>query len=1465
METSGKLFIELLQKTSPGAVQLARLVSLATRVEPELLRAIRLRHLPKVDAGAEADLWFSSLVQASSPLGLALRLDVLAELRAELAEEDNRPLLEAVWETLQLVHQSVPDAVRLEETVTYLSLSDAPQEIIDESLLPAVAALSKRNNERAVRWARRMLPRLPEKARGTQAAQILDVKAARQLGKPFLLGNHSPDLIQLVDWLAPGDTEQVGVGVRLLGRRRGTKWEFSQPPANEAHIIQAPKTDPIVIEIKWRAKQAAQPETRQILLPLDDYVTVPYAGTEIMVRTGLSQSYVVKPPPPKNQKRDRSKARKKASADFYAVGESPVPGLTLRHVLQGHTGEIHRISWSPEGDCLASPSADQTIRIWHASSGASIRTLSGHTGGVNSVAWSPDGRLLASSSDDKTIAVWEAASGTRLRVLVGRRDAINSVAWSPDDQLLATASDDGTIAVWEATSGRRLRTFEGHADAVNSVAWSPNGQLLASASNDSTVAVWEATSGRRLHLLEGHIDTVNSVAWSPDGRLLATASDDGTVAVWEPASGKAMLVLEGHADSVYGVDFSANGRWLASKGKDRTVRLWSCDTWMCRAVLEESTTDNWASGLAFHPRLPLLATLGVEDTVIHIWELDEAILLGQTQESVQYTTAKIVLVGDSGVGKTGLGWRLTHDEFKEHSSTHGQQFWPIKQLGFKRKDGTECEAVLWDLAGQPIYRQIHSIFLENVTAALVLFDPSNREDPLKGVQFWLEQLKDRGQLPPTVLVGARVDRGAPVLSQEALEQFCQRYGIRGGYVSTSAKTGEGLETLLERLKAQIPWEEMAATVTTVTFKRIKDYVLTLIEKTDRENALVSPHTLSEQLQATDKGWRFTDAEMMTALGHLDTHGYVALLSSAGEQYILLTPGLLVMLASSIVLLADNHPRNLGAVSESELLQGRYPFDELGGLSATESQILLDATILRFLAHNICLRNTLGDETWLIFPGLIKQKRPLKDDLPSTDGTSYVVRGRVENLYASLVVLLGYTPSFTRINQWQNQAQYEMGEGEICGFRLIEQREAEIEVVLYYGDRMPASGRIKFQELFEQCLYQHDVEVTRFPPVICANGHQQNRATVVERVRERKPFMFCNECGDRVTLPDFDKQQAIGIGASPWLKREEAIARLRSAYEVQLTKVKGYRRNWIVPRCYLSRLPAQDEWAEKLIHDLRDAGVYVIEQAAQIEPNDFIIVLDSPAFQRAWKTNALPDARLIKSRLADNRHLISIVVEGKRNSPHGLQECESGNFCDETHYVVSLFDLVLNLYAIPLTHAGFAPLRQALHAQWEQTLARTKGEETISALKIFISYSHTDEALKRELDTVLAGLHRRGVVDTWYDRRIEAGDEWNESIQQAMNDCDLALLLVSPDYLASRFIQQEEQPKLLQRRREMQLRVIPIILRPCPWQNEPDLKDLQALPRDNKAIVTFSKENGDRDQAWADIAKAIEERASAKTI
>jgi small GTP-binding protein len=1180
------------------------------------------------------------------------------------------------------------------------------------------------------------------------------------------------------------------------------------------------------------------------------------------------------PPDPATEQPDTSTPK-----DFVEIGSSPVPGLTLRHVLRGHKDAINRIAWSPDGKYLASPSEDKTIHIWDVSTGECVRVLEGHTDTVFSVAWSPDGQILISGGSDGTIQIWNTKEWHLLTEPLNQSTLIRSVSWNPHSNQLASSDDSGAVTLWNTINWKKDLELDLKGSAF-SIAWSPTENIIATGMENGEILIIDANFGRISQRLKVSKEEITSLAWSPlDSHLIAAATESNTIEICDTREGRTLVSLEGHDDWVTSVSFSKDGRLLASKSRlqNGTVRLWFADTWLNGAEIKSTAANWWSGGIAFHPISPILATLGEGDTIIRIWELDETVLLGQAKENVNYTTAKLVLVGDSGVGKTGLGWRLAHGEFKEHASTHGQQFWSIPQLNLKRKDGTDCEAVLWDLAGQHVYRQVHSIFLENVAAALVLFDPTNRQEPLKGAQFWLEQLKGKGQLPPTVLVGARVDRGAPALSHDELNQFCQRYGIKGRYISTSALKGDGLDELLDLLKALIPWDDMTATVTTVTFKRIKDYVLSLKEKTDRKGVLVSPSELRALLEQTSEvsktsevsePWNFTDAEMMTAVGHLETHGYVSILhNSAGEQYILLTPDLLVNLAASIMLLADKNARELGAVSETELLQGKYPFDELKGLEPHEAQTLLDAAILRFLEHNICFRDTFGNDTLLIFPSLIKQKRPLQDDAPATDDISYVVRGRVENLYASLVVLLGYTPSFSRINQWQNQAQYEMEAGQVCGFRSIEEREGELELVLYYGEHMPQNGRDKFQELFEQFLYQREVEVTRYPPVICKNGHQQKRSTVIERVRDKKPFMFCDECGDKVLLPDFDQPQTIGIGASPWLQREEAMARLRSAYEKHLTNIKSYRRGWATPRAYLSYLPEQKEWAKKLVHDLQDAGVYIVEKPEDLKADDYAILLDTPAYRKAFQSasSALAaDAKVIHARMqAGNKKILSLGCEGEL-AEHKFAACVPGNFCDETHYSVSLFNLVMELYAIPLNHKGFEPLRSSLHEQWENTLAGKKGDATTTPLKVFISYSHKDEEFKDELVTMLEGLRRQGIIDPWQDRRIEEGDEWYQEIQDAMNECDLAILLVSQNFIASRFIQDEELPRLLQRRREAGMRVVPIIVRPCKWQSEPALSKLQALPKDGKAVITFSKDNGDRDQAWTDIATAIEKRAKAKS-
>ncbi|MGD1853215.1 MAG: COR domain-containing protein [Leptolyngbyaceae cyanobacterium] len=211
---------------------------------------------------------------------------------------------------------------------------------------------------------------------------------------------------------------------------------------------------------------------------------------------------------------------------------------------------------------------------------------------------------------------------------------------------------------------------------------------------------------------------------------------------------------------------------------------------------------------------------------------------------------------------------------------------------------------------------------------------------------------------------------------------------------------------------------------------------------------------------------------------------------------------------------------------------------------------------------------------------------------------------------------------------------------------------------------------------------------------------------------------------------------------------------------------------------------------------------------------------------------------------------------------------------EDVYVQGLIDetsqLLLNTQNLPSNPSkeystAFGVKRNNTIPELQKESWPAQTEPNMTTPKIFISYAHEDEPFKNKLDKMMAGMKRREVIETWQDRLIEPGDDWYESIQVAMDDADIALLLISDDFIESRFINETEVPKLLERRQAEGMRVIPIIVRPCLWTSEPILKKLQALPKDGNPVITFDRDNGARDQAWTDIAKAIEKIAKGSTV
>src|SRR5262245_58541059 len=143
---------------------------------------------------------------------------------------------------------------------------------------------------------------------------------------------------------------------------------------------------------------------------------------------------------------------------------------------------------------------------------------------------------------------------------------------------------------------------------------------------------------------------------------------------------------------------------------------------------------------------------------------------------------------------------------------------------------------------------------------------------------------------------------------------------------------------------------------------------------------------------------------------------------------------------------------------------------------------------------------------------------------------------------------------------------------------------------------------------------------------------------------------------------------------------------------------------------------------------------------------------------------------------------------------------------------------------------------------------------MSKPSVFLSYSHKDEDWKNRLRTQLKVLEQVGTLVVWDDRKIDAGETWYDEIRAAMDGAEVAVCLISSDYLASDFCVKEEIPYLLKRRSGAGMRLLPVLLRPCAWKFVPWLRALQMLPRDGKSVVVDFAATWDA--AFGEVAETV---------
>ena len=812
---------------------------------------------------------------------------------------------------------------------------------------------------------------------------------------------------------------------------------------------------------------------------------------------------------------------------------------------------------SPAGDRLAL-SVGQRIKILGTGDAPhAARPLKQACAPAPGLTWSPGGEKLAFRDEHGRGRVIDLSGQVAAEEAERRMLALgpaSAMAFLPESDRLAvlTASSPGRMTltvigpdravIWSQVLARE-RMSNAHPEGVSLVP-SPAGRLLACTTGTSSVSVFDAATGQQVRQFDDHSKTVTGLDWIDDEWLIS-ASMDATLQVWRPDDPVSATVVE---------TIAAAG--LVFVPERRTALIWSARGELLAWSLAETPTQLWDRSqadrnvAAYFTRPAVSAVSGLlalvdagstELLLVNGWDRVDSTPPATT---TTYVNAKVLLLGDSGVGKSGLAMVLARKEFEPTESTHGRRIWQLQTsdpaADEQEPSGDSREVMLWDLAGQPGYRIVHQLHLDGAAVALILFDAKSETTPLAGVRHWARAVRHAypaadGGLP-TFLVAARADRGGINVSDQRIQQLMADFGL-AQYFKTSAKEGTNTDLLRSELLAAIDWSRIAEVTSTTVFAAVKKFVME-----QRRGILLAPiKELCRLFQAeVPSGVQLlTGPEPAREPAAADApapspdrltsvfEGCIARLESAGlvkrlkfGDYVLLQPELLDAYAGAMVNAARDEPDGLGCILEAAVVNVDFPVPAAERVpDQLQERLLVLATLEELLLHELVLREPTGDGVQLVFPSAYRRDLPTSE-IPEGHGVIFRFAGPIESIYATLIVRLTRSDRFRRANTWQSAARFAAEEG-TCVVALRSEVEGEAELLIGY-DRVPDDTRKQFERFVHTHLerWAEPGSITRERQYSCPDCGLAFTAGMVHEVRRRgRLSILCPVCEQRVSLSD----------------------------------------------------------------------------------------------------------------------------------------------------------------------------------------------------------------------------------------------------------------------------------------------------------------------------------------------------------